>query len=303
MMPLRGEGRGYLSDLSLILFGRQERAARFMLLKAYFDESGVHQSHGKMVVAALAGSIRQWERLGKKMKALKKELGIHAIHATDLHHHWVVKGKAKEKWIKLMLEMNRMTQTGLSFGVVVSMSMSEYRLIYANEERPTTYRLDSPYAVCFGWCLYIVVNRFFEYCIAPPAKLVPIVEMRDGCGIDVEIYNEIRKGVKVQKQQDALRNMVFSPKGPSALEAVDVLAYSILRLEKHGPEAMDIVQGRIGGGQSQSPSQNERSHIHLHQINADDLRAYKNKLMEFDQRRLARRSSRLRNTSPEPDRT
>ena len=54
-----------------------------MLITAYLDESGTHNS-GVTVVSAYAGNPEQWDRLEAETKSLFAGMGVKKFHAKDL---------------------------------------------------------------------------------------------------------------------------------------------------------------------------------------------------------------------------
>lgn len=75
-----------ISNLALSLWHRWEPERVFMLLTAYIDESGTHDSSDYMIMGGFVGRLGQWYAVDKVWKKLLKKYNLTHFHAVDMRH-------------------------------------------------------------------------------------------------------------------------------------------------------------------------------------------------------------------------
>src|ERR1035438_8228002 len=117
------------------------------MLKAYMDESGVHDDSPVLTVAAYVGRPRAWESWAKKWRIAKRPIKVfHAVDAANLKGEF--KGwlpTDRDDVVKRLLPVISEAEIA---GVVIGIQMEEFRKAMAPHPSLSTL-FASPYAACF----------------------------------------------------------------------------------------------------------------------------------------------------------
>lgn len=145
----------FVSELCLALVHRLEPERLFLILTAYFDESGTHDGSPITVMGGVMANVDQWKRFDRKFKKVK------AKHRFNIFHTKKFKRRAGDfkNWtprdcLNLIDDMAAVTQRGFTDAVVMTLNNDEYEADYRSGEKPRKLRLDTKYGLCFRECLY-----------------------------------------------------------------------------------------------------------------------------------------------------
>jgi hypothetical protein len=125
-----------------------------MLLAAYLDESGTHDTSPISIMAGYLGTAEQWGAFDADWKALVHSAGVGHVHAVDLFKRTrAFKGWPAEQVNAFAKQLDGVIARHLQLGFSVIVRDDDYRAIYAEGPKPRRSRLDSKYGVCFRACL------------------------------------------------------------------------------------------------------------------------------------------------------
>jgi len=122
-----------------------------MLLTAYLDESGTHDTSPISIMAGYLGTAEQWGAFDAEWMALLQRAGVWHVHAVDLFKRTrAFKGWPAEKVNAFAVQLDGVIARHLQLGFSVIVRDNDYRTIYAEGPKPRRSRLDSKMACAFG---------------------------------------------------------------------------------------------------------------------------------------------------------
>jgi hypothetical protein len=131
-----------------------------MLLAAYLDESGTHDTSPISIMAGYLGTAEQWRAFDADWMAFVRSVGVN-VHAVDLFKRTrAFKGWPAERVNAFAMQLDGVIARHLQLDFSVIVRDDDYRAIYANGPKPRRSRLDSKYGVCFRACLALVANVY-----------------------------------------------------------------------------------------------------------------------------------------------
>lgn len=196
-----------------------DRDGAVAVLKAYMDESGVHDGSPVLTVAAYLGRPRHWQEWTKLWNVAKRPVKVfHAVDCQNLTGEF--KGwepAARDDLVKRCLPV--IAESDIP-GVVVGMQMREFEK--ALETRPDLRSLfGSPYAACFQWIVQIIMN--FALGANNRERIAFVHELND---YRLEALNGFKWIKENGNPLGTLISLQFAEKKDFApLQAADILAY------------------------------------------------------------------------------
>lgn len=219
----------FIGELCVALAHRWEPERNFMVLTAYFDESGTHEGSGLAGMAGFVGDARQWRKFEKRAGRLFKRFGVDVFHTIDVRRT----DKDFEGWkvdqkIEFLDEFQHIINETLESGVAAFISDDDYKY-FSNLEWPRKARKDSKYTVLFRACLAQIVDvvgnipNVFE-----PKLHVVLEEGHKNAPDAVRIYKWAQERLRHQNLPHyGLAGLTFEGKGDSLpLAAADLFAYT-----------------------------------------------------------------------------
>lgn len=189
------------------------------MLKAYMDESGVHDGSPVLTVAAYIARPGQWREWTKKWNVAKRPIKV--VHAADVANlTGELKGWTEAQAAALAVKLLPIIAEADFPGVVIGIHMEEFRKAMAG--RDDLRRIfGSPYAACFQWVVQVILNIQAEH--GSNQRIAFIHECND-------YRREAREGFKwIQAHgnpQGSLISLDFGDKATYVpLQAADILAY------------------------------------------------------------------------------
>ena len=222
-----------------------------MLLTAYLDESGTHETSPISVMAGYLGTADQWRALDGDWSALLQAAGLRHVHAVDLFK----RTKQFRKWPAdrvnaLAVQLDGLIARHMQLGFSVIIRDDDYRKIYVEGARPRRSRLDSKYGVCFRACL-----AFAPSYIASELQLAGEAQRAQETTINFVLEDghrnvgdarrlfDLFKADALPEWQHFVGAFDVSKKDSPGAQAADFLAYCVYRAEllEHGapPSAIE----------------------------------------------------------------
>jgi hypothetical protein len=189
------------------------------VLKAYMDESGVHDGSPVLAVAAYLARPRQWQEWTKRWNATKRPIKVfHAADCANLHGE--VEGWTKEDRDALVARLLPVIAVFDMPGVVVGIHMQEFEAALAG--RPDLREVfGTPYAACFQWVVQIIMNMALG--ANSRERIAFVHETNDYRQEALEGFSWIEKN---GNPLETLISLQFGSKKQFApLQAADILAY------------------------------------------------------------------------------
>jgi hypothetical protein len=217
-----------------------------LLFTAYLDESDTHGREPHMIVAGFLGSVRQWELVGRKLRALGSRYGFTVLHARKFRSgSGEFRGWSREKSMRLVNEVGTVIRDGLTEGVLIILPRSLYETEYRAAPISKHMPLDSQYGVCFRICLL----RLIEVVTADRKthRLNVVIEDGHKNVLDTRrIFNEVKAELDVNGTR-LLGTISITKKDKSPpLMLADFLAHtgylSEARVRAHRPGYFEMTQ-------------------------------------------------------------
>jgi hypothetical protein len=151
---------GFIGDLCIALARRSEPERLFMILTAYFDESGTHGGDGTdansgsptVVVAGMMGTAAQWMRFERGLSKLRRDYGFKTLHMLDFKkRQGEFAGWDRLRQIQFLKDRGALLEQIME-GVTFRLDQAAYKAEYI-AERPRKPQLDTAYDLCFRNCV------------------------------------------------------------------------------------------------------------------------------------------------------
>jgi hypothetical protein len=189
------------------------------VLRAYLDESGIHDSSPVLTVGAYIARPRMWQTWTKRWNAAKRPIKVfHAADAANLRGEFKdwTHGQVAELVKKLLATI---VDAELR-GIVIGIHMVEFRKAMSGRA-DLLEAFPSPYAACFQWLAQIIMNLQAD--VSASERIAFIHETNDFRREALESFDWIKRYGNPQKSPIGL---LFSDKATTVpLQAADILAY------------------------------------------------------------------------------
>ena len=127
-------GRSSIKNLSLALFHEMRADAKFMVLTAYFDESGTHgRDSPKVIVGGFVADHDHWLSYESQTRALFDAYGVDVFHAKQFKDtKGPFKGWGASKKIEFFNAFQHIQNNTSDVGVKAVLRTHDYALYYKN---------------------------------------------------------------------------------------------------------------------------------------------------------------------------
>lgn len=225
--------RGTLTSLEALgraLFHNASLSHSFMVMTAYFDESGTHGHSPIVIVAGFIASIEGWAGYERDFAALTAEFGVNKFHAKEFRGR---KGDFKDWPTRKRALFNsrflRLADDHLSCGVAAVLPVADYQRIYQSADFPRRARPDTTYGMCvrtaLAKCLIFARENKSEWPINVVMELG-----HSNVGDAIRVFDEVKRGL-FPWYAGALGSISFDSKRDCApLAIADSLAYAVFRM-------------------------------------------------------------------------
>jgi hypothetical protein len=217
----------FVGDLCVALAHRWESERPFMILTAYFDESGTHGDSPLSAMAGFVGDARQWRKFEKRTGKLFARFKVNVFHMVDVRRtHKDFEGWTVDRKIEFLDEFQHIINECLESGVAAFLSAEDYRF-YCDLEWPRRARKDSKYCIMFRACMSQILETVFQtprWADGKEPSLHVVVESGHANAKDiVRLYNFVKERLPSR----ALSGLTFADKKDCLpLAAADLFAYT-----------------------------------------------------------------------------
>jgi len=221
--PLRPSD--FVGELCVALTHRWKPERRFMVLTAYFDESGTHESAVISAMAGFVGDARQWRKFEKRTGKLFKRFRVDVFHTIDVRRtDKDFEGWKVDRKIEFLDEFQHIINETLQSGVASFISGHDYDY-YCGLNWPAKARRDSKYTLLFRACLSQIIDSMVGMPLMNEPRLHIVLESGHTNANDAVRVYEWAKGRLGQSR--ALAGLTFGSKKDSLpLAAADLFAYT-----------------------------------------------------------------------------
>lgn len=229
----------FIRNLCIALAHRFEPERLFLILTAYFDESGTHAGSPATILSGVMGTANQWARFQADVDKIKKRYGFKIFHAKELKSRsgefagWQYE-KGRDLLNDLMLPSSKLMEA-----ITVVLPNDTYEEFYRGGDNPRRLRLDSMYGLCFRYALLNFVHqamkRLGNHKKFTETRLNVVMEGGHKNAGDAErVFSEMRKELS-DLGLDLLQGISFAGKeGCDPIMIADYLASGGLAMERAG---------------------------------------------------------------------
>lgn len=222
-----------IKRLALALYHRQSAGALFMVLTAYFDESGTHGATSPAtVVSGFLANSEQWAEFEHRFDGVCNKFGADRYHSRSL---WGSKG-CFEGWPlnkkgDFHHSITDIIKETLDVGFSASLSRDDYNKFYKSLNFPRKIRKDTEYGLCFRHCMYFASR----YAVDVGDEVNFVLESgHKNSGDAVRVFEDFK-----YRMDGAHRGFIgvisFDGKESCApLGAADMFAHNVFKMEDRG---------------------------------------------------------------------
>jgi hypothetical protein len=219
-----------------------------MLLTAYLDESGTHETSPISVMVGYLGTADQWRAFNADWTALLQTAGLRHVHAVDLFKRTKqFKEWPAERVNAFAVQLDGVIARHMQLGFSVIIRDDDYRKIYVDGSRPPRARLDSKYGAGFRAYLAFapsyIASELGEVQRAQEMTINFVLEDGHRNIGDARRLFDLFKADALPEWQHFVGTFDVSKKNSPGVQAVDFLAYCVYRVEllEHGapPSAIE----------------------------------------------------------------
>jgi len=172
-----------------------------MLISAYFDESGTHDT-GTMTMGAVVGDAANWAVYAELVRAVFSDFGVKTFHAQEWKHNkGEFKGMDPTRRVQFIDRFGEAIHQSVACGFCAVLNLEDYRTFYETPLRAAGKQPESAYAICFR----AVLGKITEAVLTRP-------DWRE-CSIDVVIERGHRNLRGAEAAFNAAREIVRSKFG------------------------------------------------------------------------------------------
>jgi len=216
-----------------------------VIVTVYIDESGTHNS-GVTILGGWVGRLGQWAAFDPKWVKLLKRNRLTYFHSKKMRGTKdEFKSWTRVQKFQFTQDAASLALKNLEFGFTISVSDEAYRDHYVAGRRPREIPLDSPYGLCFRYCLSLIPG-FAKDAFGDRALNINFVleSGHKNAGDALRIFNKVKHQRLVaeeeQKIVEMLGTIAFDDKKKfPGLQAADVNAYSAF--QHHTREPLELV--------------------------------------------------------------
>jgi Protein of unknown function (DUF3800) len=166
----------WVGSLCIALAHRWEPERHFMILTAYFDESGTHAGAEVSAMAGFMGDARQWRKFEKRVGKLFARYRVDVFHGIDLRRgHKDFDGWKVDRKIEFTDEFQHIINETLESGVSAFIRDDDYKY-YLGLTWPKRTRWDSKYGLLFRGCLSVTIGSVEQIPLAKEPRLNIVLE-------------------------------------------------------------------------------------------------------------------------------
>ena len=166
------------------------------MLKAYIDESGIHDGSPVLTVAAYVGRQKIWRNWTKAWNISKSPIRVyHAADAANLVGEFA--GWTDDKVAELAKKLLPLIANAEVAGMVIGINMDEYRKAIADKPELAVL-LGNPYSACFHWLVQTILE--LENQRKSKERIAFIHETNDYQGETIAAFSWIKKYINLDNR-------------------------------------------------------------------------------------------------------
>lgn len=222
------ESPSSIGSLALALSYLRAPDLNFMVMTAFFDESGTHGRESPATIfTGVASTAHLWYIFEQELRDMLKKHSIDKFHAKDFNNrNRAFKNLSFDEYARFNSSFLQLIDKCVVRGVVIVLPSDPYREIYRPRFFRKKSRPDSEYGLCFRAAI-------LKYALALPDDafpLVPILERGHRNATDaLRIYNELKSRLD-EDRREFLGPISFADKRSCLpLAAADSIAYGMFR--------------------------------------------------------------------------
>lgn len=217
-----------IAELARIVHPTASRHRGMALLRAYFDESGIHSSSKVIMVGGMVGIPEQWAALEIDWNQLLVNVGLPYFHATECaagsgiytQLHSQIRKDLFVNFSRLFLKHNFSAVNGAVW-------RSEWEKFKAGSN---SKNYPEPYYLCFHYCVEQLSKWSTEHANGEPIAIV-FASQADYSQRALATYEAIKAG---SPWRGFLGSLTFADaKEYPALQAADLIAYEFYQYAVH----------------------------------------------------------------------
>jgi hypothetical protein len=191
-----------------------------VVLKAYMDESGVHDGSPVVTVAAYLARPRDWQAWTKRWNAAKRPIKVfHAVDAQNLEGEF--KGREKDERDAIVKRILPVIVEAEFPGIVIGIHMDEFRKAIGSRPDLTDDVFRTPYGACFQWLVQSIM--YLQARTGNRERIGFVHETNAFKNEALEGFDHIKR---YGNPQGTVIGLTFGSKQDcSPLQAADILAY------------------------------------------------------------------------------
>lgn len=229
--------------LALSLYPHDPSGRRFMILNAYYDESGTHGGSPVTVLAGIVGSVDAFVPFDREWKKVLSKYGLEYVHAKHLvHRQGMFKGWTEQRRWRLECDLMYVLQEHKNIFVNrAALFEDDYLTFYKGKRPEKRERLDSRYALCFRAFLHFLPVYHRRTFVDGQVNFILEAGHRNA-GDALRVFNEM-KSDRSFPHRNGLGAISFDTKASfPALQAADMFAYFYFQCasEHHDEEGREL---------------------------------------------------------------
>jgi hypothetical protein len=197
-----------------------------VVLKAFMDETGIHEGSPIVAVSAYVAESATWRRWRRKWDAAKAPTKI--IHAADCaNYKGEFKGWTRERRDTFVAKLLPILPAHRLVGMVFAIQMEDLKEALKGSEELLEL-LGNPYTCCFQWALMSIMVLAAHHGAGKRIKFIH--EINDYKGEAIKTFEYVNEH---HNPQHIAVTLAFGTKADnSQLQAADVLAYEAAKFLK-----------------------------------------------------------------------
>ena len=201
-----------------------ENSETLPVLKAFFDESGVHDGSPMVALGGFIGSPHDWQTVEQQWAALLHHFGIPYYHSSEVEGHWTFGHEAKNIMGFAKVEFAKILSASPLLPIFCIMPAWTWSHACATKPRFSAI-FRKPYHFCFAEMMKSLSQLAEER--APPEKvLVTLSDTVEYAARATEAYAFARDNA-LDVVQSIIGLSFVAMKVSPALQAADMLLYDI----------------------------------------------------------------------------
>lgn len=214
-------------ELGGLLHSSSSRARIICVLKAYLDESGIHQGSRICAIAGFVGTQEEWERIEQLWNSALRTEGIEAFHMAEFENHQgVYKGWSETRRQNLLASLVEILKardiSSIGSGIVTE---DFWQLSVEDRQWMTHGNPEIPYFLCFQHCIVEAAHQADD--LHPSERVGFTFDRQDDFAAEAtRLYNRMKDDLNWDNRFRLADAVAFASKQSTApLQVADFAAY------------------------------------------------------------------------------